>query len=165
MTIKKLIPALMIAGSMAVVMPSCKSKVADSDVKAKVENAVAATPGITVDVNDGVVTLSGTATSEADKANAEAAVKALDDKSGVKSVVNNITVQAPTAAPVINTVDSDLTTKVVDATKDYPTVQATVANGVITVTGELEQAKVQNLKMALDNLKPQRVDMSALKVK
>ena len=165
MTIKKMIPALMIAGTMAVAMPSCKTKVADSDVKAKVEAAVAATPGITVDVKDGVVTLNGTATSEADKANAEASAKALDAKSGVKSVVNNITVQAPTPAPVINTVDADLTTKVVDATKDYPTVQATVADGVITVTGELEKAKVQKMKMALDNLNPKKVDMSALKVK
>lgn len=69
-------------------------------------------------------------------------------------------------APIeVNTNDADLTSKIVDATKDFPTVKATVLNGVITVTGTLEQARVMTLKQSLDALNPKKVDMSALIVK
>ncbi|OJV56094.1 MAG: transporter [Bacteroidetes bacterium 43-16] len=164
MTIKKFIPVLLLAGTVA--LTSCKSNVPDAEVKSKVEAVV--TPGVTVDVKDGVVTLNGSVNSDADKAAVEAAVKALDAKEGVKSVTNNITVAAPppvTPAPEINTVDADLQAKVVDATKDFPTVQTSVKDGIITVTGEIEKAKVTKLKQSLDNLKPKKTDMSALKVK
>lgn len=164
MTIKKLIPAVLLVSTVALTLPSCKSKVPDTEVKTKVENVVV--PGVTVEVKDGVVTLNGTVTNEADKAAVENNIKAMDAKeSGVKSVVNNIVVVAPAPAPVVNTNDAALSTLVVDATKDFPSVSATVSDGVITVTGELEKAKVQALKMALDNLKPKKTDMSALKVK
>lgn len=165
MTIKKLIPALVIAGSVAFTLPSCKSKVPDADIKTKVE--AVAIPGVTVEVKDGVVTLNGKVTNEADKAAVEAAVKAMDAKeSGVKSVTNNIVVEAPVAPePVVNAVDATLLTQVIDATKDFPTIKADVKDGVITVTGELEQAKVVRLKQTLDNLKPKKTDLSALKVK
>lgn len=122
-------------------------------------------PGVTVDVKDGIVTLNGTVSNEADKAMVENNIKALDTKeSGVKSVINNIVV-VPAPAPVVNDNDALLASQVVDATKDFPTVTASVNDGIITVTGELDKAKVQVLKMALDNLKPKKTDMSALKVK
>src|SRR5690606_21689770 len=90
----------------------------------------------------------------------ENAVKASDSKS-VKSVVNNIVVESVS----INTDDADLSAKVSEAVKDFPSVQATVNAGVITVTGELEQARVIVLKQALDGLNPKKVDMSGLTVK
>lgn len=164
MTIKKLVPVLLLAGTVA--FTSCKSSVPDAEVKSKVEAVV--TPGVTVDVKDGVVTLNGTVNSDADKAAVEAAVKALDAKEGVKSVNNNLTVAAPlpaTPAPEINTADADLQAKVGDATKDFPTVKATVKDGIITVTGEIEKAKVTKLKQSLDNLKPKKTDMSAVTIK
>jgi Putative phospholipid-binding domain. len=165
MTIKKLVPVLLLAGTVA--FTSCKSSVPDAEVKSKVEAVVM--PGVTVDVKDGVVTLNGTVNSDADKAAVEAAIKALDAKEGVKSVTNNLTVAPPplpaTPAPEINTADADLQAKVADATKDFPTVQTTVKDGVITVTGEVEKAKVTKLKQSLDNLKPKKTDMSAVTVK
>jgi hyperosmotically inducible protein len=163
MTIKNLIPAVLIFSTVALTLPSCKNKVPDTEVKSKVENVVI--PGVTVDVKDGIVTLNGTVSNEADKAMVENNIKALDTKeSGVKSVINNIVV-APAPAPVVNDNDALLASQVVDATKDFPTVTASVKDGIITVTGELDKAKVQVLKMALDNLKPKKTDMSALKVK
>lgn len=165
MTIKKLIPALVIAGTVAITLPSCKSKIPDAEIKSKVETVVI--PGVTVEVKDGVVTLNGKVTNEADKAAVENAIKAMDAKeSGVKSVTNNIIVEAPVvAAPVVNEVDAVLATQVVDATKDFPTIKAEVKDGIITVTGEIEKAKVTKLKQTLDNLKPKKTDMSALTVK
>ena len=133
----------------------------DADLKTKVEAAVSANPSVMVDVKDGVVTLSGTVSSDEERTLLENSAKAADAK-GIKSVVNNITVQAPIE---INTNDADLTAKIVDATKDFPTVKATVAGGVITVTGTLEQARVMVLKQSLDALNPKKVDMSALVVK
>jgi hyperosmotically inducible protein len=163
MTIKNLIPAVLIFSTVALTLPSCKNKVPDTEVKSKVENVVI--PGVTVDVKDGIVTLNGTVSNEADKAMVENNIKALDTKeSGVKSVINNIVV-VPAPAPVVNDNDALLASQVVDATKDFPTVTASVKDGIITVTGELDKAKVQVLKMALDNLKPKKTDMSALKVK
>ena len=155
----------MIAGTVAITLPSCKNNVPDAEVKSKVEQVV--TPGVTVEVKDGVVTLSGTVNNEADKVAAENAVKNLDAKeSGVKSVNNNIIVEVPVAAaPVVNEVDAILAGQVVDATKDFPTVKAEVKDGIIYVTGEIEKAKVTRLKQTLDNLKPKKTDMSALTVK
>ena len=163
MNLKQALSVFVLSSALTFSMVSCKSKVSDSDLKAKVESAVSSTPGVTVDVKEGVVTLNGIVTSENEKIALENSAKAADSK-GVKSVVNNITVQE--AAPiVVNTNDADLAAKIVDATKDFPTIQTTVKDGVITVTGSVEQARVQVLKQSLDALNPKKVDMSAITVK
>ncbi|HLU17167.1 MAG TPA: BON domain-containing protein [Edaphocola sp.] len=162
MTIKKLIPVLLLTGATAMVVPSCKSNVPDATVQSNVEAVMH--PGVSVSVKDGVVTLSGTVNSEADKIAAENAVKALDaKKSGVKSINNNIEVAA-TPAPVVNAEDAALSAGVSDVLKDFPSVSAEVKEGIIYVNGEIEKAKVTRLKQMLDNLKPIKTDMSALKV-
>ena len=165
MKIKSLILTLFMAVAIMFVMPSCNKKVADADVKAKVESAVSHIPGVMVDVKNGVVTLSGEVADEASKMQAASSAEALkaDKKSGVASVVNNLTVAPPVVIPV--SPDQALTTAMTDALKDFPTVKATVADGVIKVTGELEQARVKKLKQILDGLNPKKVDMTALKVK
>ncbi|WP_079645763.1 BON domain-containing protein [Sphingobacterium nematocida] len=161
MSLRKVFSMFLVASIVTLGAISCKSKVSDADLKTKVEAAVSANPSVMVDVKDGVVTLSGTVSSDEERTLLENSAKAADAK-GIKSVVNNITVQAPIE---INTNDADLTAKIVDATKDFPTVKATVAGGVITVTGTLEQARVMVLKQSLDALNPKKVDMSALVVK
>lgn len=161
MSLKKVLSMFLVAGIVTFGTMSCKSKISDADLKAKVETAVSANPNVMVDVKDGVVTLTGTVASEDERMALENSAKAADTK-GVKSVVNNIVVQAPIE---INTDDADLTAKLVDATKDFPTVKATATGGVITVTGTLEQARVMVLKQSLDALNPKKVDMSALVVK
>jgi osmotically-inducible protein OsmY len=146
---------------LSITSPGCKSAPKDADIKTSVESALNANPsttGLSVSVNDGVATISGEvkdATAQASASSIAAGVK------GVKSVQNNVTVAAPA---VVITPDDPLTIGVRDATKDFPGVTATVNDGVITVTGELKSADWKRLKMALDGLKPKKVDASGLKI-
>lgn len=163
MNIKKNLSVLLISATLLAGNVACKSKVSDSDLKAKVETAISSNANVQVDVKEGVVTLNGTVSSEEEKAQLESAAKAADAK-GIKSLVNNLVVNAP--APIeINTNTDDLTNKVTEFTKDFPSIKTVVSDGVITVTGELEQARVQALKMGLDALNPKKVDMTGLTVK
>lgn len=149
--------ALLLTGSIV----ACKSKVSDADLQAKVETVTAGSPNVVVGVAEGVVTLTGTVATEEEKNSLGEAAKNAD-ANNVKSVVNELIIdQAPIQT---NSDDADLITKVIDATKDYPTVNVDVKDGVITVTGSIEQTRVQPLKMALDALNPKKVDMSALSI-
>ncbi len=154
MKILKLIPALVLVAGLSFV--GCKPK--DADVKTSVENNLkknADASNVMVMVNEGVATLSGEVKDEATKAAVEATTK---DTKGVKSVMNNTTIAAPAfTAPVI-TADDPLTSAVKDATKDHPTVTATVADGVVTLTGTIEKSKLQSLMQTLNSLKPKKID-------
>ena len=164
---QKLSRLLLLFGTVALIsstIPGCKSKVNDADVKTAVETALQANPetaGLMVDVKDGVATVSGEAKDEAAKTKATELATAVK---GVKSVENNVSIAAPPSPPVEITADDPLTSAVKDATKDYPTVTATVKDGVITVSGELKSDSWKKLKMTLDGLKPKKVDASGLKV-
>lgn len=156
----KRILAIIAIVAFAFALPACKSKVSDADVKTSVDAALQANhdfTGITANVAEGVVTLSGDVKDEATKAAAETAVKGVK---GVKSVVNNTSVPPP---PVI-TPDDPLTTAVKDAIKDHPTVTATVADGVVTLTGEIKKADLAKLMQKVNATKPKKVD-SKLTVK
>ena len=136
-------------------MPACKSKVSDAELKTSAETAIQANPslsGVTVEIANGVATLTGNVADEATKAAAETAVK---DVKGVSSVVNNITV-AP--APVINT-DTALTSAVTDAIKDHPTVTASVSpDGVVTLTGEINRSDLPTVMQKVNATRPKSVD-------
>lgn len=162
-TMNKTMAVLMVFAIMAAALTGCKSKPKDADVKAAIETALQANPaasGTTVTVDKGVATLSGQVANEAAK---EELGKAAAGIMGVKSVVNNLTVAAP--APVAITADDPLTAMVKDATKDFPTVTATVSEGVITLKGEIQKANLQKLMMALQALKPKKVDNTQLVIK
>jgi len=152
----KLIPALVLAA--AVSFTGCKPK--DSDIKTSVEKKLdenPATSSVVVMVNDGVATLSGEVADESAKASAE---KEANDVKGVKSVINNTTVAMAVApsTPVTVSGDETLVNSVRDATKDYPSVTATVSNGVITLNGEIEKNRLPNLMQALNALQPKSID-------
>ena len=138
--------------ALAIFMASCGPKDADiqNDLQAK-EPA-----GITVTVTDGVATLTGTTDAETTKMSAEQMAK---DTKGVKSVVNNITVQQTMAiGPVEIATDDALTNSVKDAVKDYQGVQADVKDGVVMLSGTIEKDKLQPLMMSLNELHPKRID-------
>lgn len=162
MRLRNVITSIALSGCIAFSAISCKSKVSDADLKAKVENVVSNTNGVIVDVKDGIVTLSGTVSSQAEREAIENSAKAVDGQH-IKSVVNNIVVQVPQID--VHTDDVDLSAKVVDATKDFPNVQTTVKDGIITVTGTVEQSRLQVLKQSLDALSPKKVDLSAVVTK
>ena len=157
MKLTKLLMAVAIVTTVSFV--SCKPK--DADVQTSIETKIKATKpdlhNVTVDVKDGVATISGICNDEAQKADFE---KLVGDEKGVKSVVNNCTVAsaAPATTPVTITADAPLAKSVTDATKDYPTVNAAVNNGVITLTGEIKKASLPKLMMALNGLHPKKVD-------
>jgi hyperosmotically inducible protein len=157
-----LFPALLLTTLIS--LNSCKSKVKDGDLKSSVEAALRANPetaGVSVEVKDGVATLGGQVTDESARAKASELAKATPH---VKSVENNITVSAPPPAPVEISPDEALTSRVKDATKDYPGVTATVNDGVVSVSGNIKRDAWRKLKEDLDGLKPKKVDASGLKI-
>lgn len=138
---------------------SCKG-VKDSDLQLSIESALKANPDLastSVTVKDGVATLSGECKDEAMKAKCEEMAKGIK---GVKNVINNCTIAAPPPppAPVEITVDDPLARALTDATKDFPTVKATVKDGVITLAGEIKKASLPKLMMVLNSLKPKKIE-------
>ncbi|CAL1518013.1 BON domain-containing protein [Chitinophaga sp. MM2321] len=161
MRLKQLTAIILVMGLS--VMMACKGKPKDADILATVNASLSTIPGVTADVKDGVVTLSGTVTDDAAKSSAEDAAKAVK---GVASVTNDITVAPPPPPPAPEvTADDALKTAVDAVVKDYPGIVANVQDGIITITGQETAAKWKKLKMALDALKPKKVDASGLKVK
>ena len=143
---------------------SCKSKTSDADVKTTIDQAIAANANLSgtyVDVKDGVATLTGEVKDDAAKASAETVAK---ETKGVKSVVNNLTV-APPPAPVQINADEPLKASVDSTLKAYPSVVATINNGVVTLTGEIKRANLQKLMIALNALKPKSIDNTQLTIK
>ena len=141
--------------SASILFFSCSPK--DSEVQAKITEKFAATPelsGASATVNKGVATLSGELHDEAARTEAEKAAK---DVKGVKSVVNNTTVMAPPPPPA-PPVANDISQGVTDATKDFPTVTATVNGGEITLTGTLKRSDLPKLMQSLNSLNPTKIN-------
>lgn len=153
----KFLPALLLLGFLG----SCKPK--DADVKTSIEEKIKSLPnasGISVDVKDGVATLSGSSADDATKTQIENAIK---DIKGVQSVADNITVITPVVAPtntssVAFSGDDALTKGVTDAIKDFPGVNATVKDGIVSLTGSIKKTSLPKLFMALNALKPKKVE-------
>jgi hyperosmotically inducible periplasmic protein len=159
---KKLLGIIAIL-SLVLYLPACKSKVKDADIKTTVEKTLTSSPGLaglTVDVKDGVATVSGEVKTDAERAAVETTVKGIK---GVKSVVNNTIVAVP--PPVVNADDEALTRGLADALKDNPTVSSSVVDGKIVLTGEIAKAKWVALKQTLDKLKSNGYDLAGLKIK
>lgn len=147
--------AVLLSLSCALVVTACGPK--DAEIKANVDQAIASTPGVTVEVSKGVATISGQFADEASKAAAEAAVKGVK---GVKSVVDNATV-APPPPPVVISADDSLRTNVAAALKDFSTLTADVKDGVVTLTGEIKRSDLPKVMQALSALHPKKIDNKA----
>ncbi len=126
---------------MAVAFTSCKPK--DADIKAGVETALKADPKTattTVDVKDGVVTLSGECADADCKANCEKMAAAVK---GVKPpVVNNCTVKPVVVAPasVATVMDAKVMQTIKDGMKDIKGVAVDFASGKPVLSGEVSAA-------------------------
>lgn len=147
--------ALFSAVTLSLALAACGPK--DADIKAGVDQAIAGTQGVTVDVAKGVATISGQFADSAAKATTEAAVKGVK---GVKSVVDNATV-APPPAPVVISADDSLKTNVAAALKDYPKLTADVKDGVVTLTGEVKRSDLPKVMQAVSALHPKKIDNKA----
>jgi len=155
---KKQLTILLIFFMPWMLISSCK----ESD--SKIQSAVEATlkdnkdvNGASASVKDGVVTLTGECNDEMSKSAVDSSVRKIK---GVKDVINNCTIVTPqpSPAPVVIAEDDPLTKGVTDATKDYPSVNATVQDGVITLTGDIKKTDLPKLMMSLHTLKPKKIE-------
>lgn len=169
MKMSKLVAAVIVITFTA--FAACKGRKSDTEIQAAVAEKIGTIPGVMADTKDGVVTLSGVVAEDSLRTSAETMTKSTD---GVTSVVNSITVSSlPTPAPqspvdttaVAISPDTSLKSGVETIIKDFPGANATVQDGVITITGTLAAGKWKTLKMSLDALKPKKVDASGLQVK
>lgn len=144
--------------SMGVFLFACKPN--DSKVQAAVNEKLSTSPGVTADVKGGVVTLSGEVADEAAKTAAEESVKGVD---GVKSVSNNIMVQAP-AAPVAPTVEinpDDVLKKTLDSAygaAGFTDVKVSVSNGEVTLEGSAKKSDARKIVQTAQEAKPKKVN-------
>lgn len=151
------IKSILLGMSFAFLLVACGPK--DADIEKEITAKISELPGVSVTVKDGVATISGTCKDDAFKANAETIVKGVK---GVKTVVNNCEIPAPepvaTAAPVEINPDTVLTTSVNEVVKTYSGVTATVANGVVTLTGDIKRTQLPALIKSVQELKPKKVE-------
>lgn len=132
---------------------SCKAKNKDADINAAIQSKQqtdASFAGVNATVSEGVVTLAGQCNDENCKTSAEKAISGID---GVKKVVNNITVAAVTV-----TQDDPLKAGADNVVSKYEGVEAQVADGVITLRGQVKRTELQKLMMQLNELQPKKID-------
>lgn len=135
---------------------ACKPN--DSKLQQAVNEKLTATPGVSATVQNGVVTLSGEVTDETAKQTAEDAAK---NVKGVKSVVNNINVQAPPPPPPPVAINpDDILKKTLDSAfsaAGYTGVTATVSNGEVTLDGTAKRADLRKIMQVAQEAKPKKV--------
>ncbi len=137
---------------------SCKPK--DADVQVAVQAKLNAMPdmlkGATVDVKDGVATLSGECKDDMCKAECEKAAK---ETKGVKSVVSNFTIAPPPAPPiaapasVTTTMDAAAEQKVKDGLKDIKGVTVAFEGEKAVLSGEVSKADRMKIMQMLASAK------------
>ncbi len=143
MKFTKLFLAVIVTASLLFV--GCKPK--DAEIKANVEKALAADPmmtGTSVNVKDGIVTITGECQDEACRAMCEKTVKAVK---GVKSVINNCTIVAASAPPPASTttmLNEATQQQIRDGFKDIPgvtvvfTADKAVISGAVTAANRMK---------------------------
>ena len=142
---------------LAALLGACKKGPDDATLSANVKSQIASqSPAlasmVNVETKDGVVTLNGTVDNDTAKSQAEQAAKSV---ANVKSVVSNLSVK-PTIVvsedpKIKSAVDANL------AKYDVRGVTANVANGQVTLTGEIPRAKLQDAMKAANEAKPKKV--------
>jgi hyperosmotically inducible periplasmic protein len=155
MKLTKVLLAVAIAATVGFV--SCKPK--DADVKTAIEKALKADPMMansTVDVKDGVATITGECKDDACKAMCEKTVLGVK---GVKSVVNNCSIAPPPPPPpappasLTTTLDAATQQKVKDGLKDIKGVTVTFDGEKAVLAGEVTKADRMKIMMMLASAK------------
>ena len=158
MKLTKLLMAVAIVTTVS--FASCKPK--DADIQTAVEAKLKTMPDMvtaaTVDVKNGIATLSGECKDDMCKAACE---KAAGEVKGVKSVVNNFTLPAPTPPPPPAAAPASLTTvldaatqqKVKDGLKDIKGVTVEFAGEKAVLLGEVTKADRMKIMQMLSSAK------------
>ena len=139
--------------SVAFALAACGPK--DADIKTAVDTALIGVSGVSVAVTNGVATISGEFADEATRTATTAKVAAVK---GVKSVADSSTIAPP---PLVISPDDALRTSVAAALAAFPTLTATIADGVVTLNGEIKKADLPMAMQALSALNPKKIDNKA----
>ncbi len=129
---------------------SCNNKPDDKQIQDNVTKQLQDNKnyaGVTSNVKDGTVTLSGTCEGDNCAADIENNIKGVD---GVQKVENNITKD--------NSTDMTMRTSVQSIITKYPGVQADVAAGTIVLRGNIDRDNLQSLMSDLSALHPDKID-------
>ena len=155
--IKNVFYALMLVATASMLGTGCKPK--DADVQKKVEETLSSTniAQLTVNVTEGTVTVGGQAADETARTSWEEAVKGIK---GVKSLINNLSV----AAPVVIEADPVLTEAVGKLLEAYETVESSITEGVINLSGTIKRDNWKELMPKLQELKPKSVNSDNLTI-
>lgn len=146
----------LLAVAAVAIMAACGKS--DADLAKAVNDKLAAdkVTGITAAVTGGVATLTGEVTDITVKNKAEASAKAVE---GIKSVTNNVTVKAPPPPPP--SPDKMIEGTVNEAIKKLGItgVTVTVADGVVTLSGEVTgRENLAKVMQAANEAKPKKVE-------
>jgi hyperosmotically inducible protein len=129
---------------------SCNNKPEDKQIQENVTKKLQDNKnyaGVTANVKEGTVTLTGTCEGDNCAVDIENNIKGVD---GVKKVENNISKD--------NSIDMTMRTSVQSIITKYPGVQADVTAGVIVLRGNINRDNLQSLMNDLSILHPQKID-------
>ena len=129
---------------------SCNNKPEDKQIQENVTKKLQDNKnyaGVTANVKEGTVTLTGTCRGDNCAVDIENNIRGVD---GVKKVENNIIKD--------NSIDMTMRTSVQSIITKYPGVQADVAAGVIVLRGNINRDNLQFLMSDLSILHPQKID-------
>jgi hypothetical protein len=145
--------AVLLYVGMAAGLLACSQAKLDKEIKADLVTKAKTDvnfAGVSYTVDEGVVTLTGACSSAKAKSEAEKTVKSINI---VKSVNNQIVI-----APVIMNADFPLKQSVDSILATYPSVQANVAQQMVTLTGKTTTQEVDKLLPAIQKLNPSKID-------
>jgi len=156
----KKIATLMLSLAFVASLYSCKPS--DEKIGEAVKMALSANAElapVTSSVMDGVVTLNGEVESDELKTLAQSA---LAEVKGVKSIVNNVTIKpkGPSPEEVKQMADTALQTLVTAAFATYKVtgITATVADSIVTLTGDVKRKELPNVMKAAMETHPKKVE-------
>lgn len=136
-------------------MTSCKPNDAQIS-KAANDSATAIAPNVSVAVENGVATISGTVPDDATKNSVENAVKGVK---GVTSITDNVTVPPPAPMPEVspdmvvkNTIDSSL------QANNLSGITVSVNNGEVTLTGNVKRSDLTKVMQIAQESHPSKVN-------
>lgn len=135
----------------SVLLLACNGMVDDSKLKESVEAAIkTAYPGVVVEMDNGIVILSGHVQDSRAKENLGKLVKSVK---GVSEIENNVDVAvATTVSP-----NEGLTNNVRSVIKDYEGINAIVSDSTVILSGKLKQSKLEELVTKVEAFHPKKV--------
>lgn len=150
----RLLSTILLTTTLLFAFAACDN-VNDADIQNDAQELLNANPdlaGVVVSVQDRVATLTGIVKDEATKTYAETTVSGVRN---VRSVINQVDVVPP--APDYTTLDTNINAGLAAALEGYESVNATVRDGVITLTGEIKESELPTLMERLNALQPVEV--------